>query len=94
MAIGLTKAFLNFETKQEIGQEGQNSQVFIAHDKQLDAELVIKKICKDELPNADIYFEEDRQLYDSTHPNVVQVKYACEDDGYVYIAMPYYPKGS
>ena len=41
MSIGLQTAELNFDIIREIGQEGKNSQVFLAHDKQLDAEIVI-----------------------------------------------------
>lgn len=46
MPLGLHTTELNFETTKEIGQEGKNSQVFLAHDKQLDGEIVVKKLRK------------------------------------------------
>ncbi len=94
MNLGYTKAELNFETLEEIGQEGKNSQVFRSHDKQLDAVVVTKKIAKAKLVNPSDYFSEAKRLYDSSHPNVVQIKYACEDADYIYLAMPFYKNGS
>lgn len=94
MPIGLYTAELNFETIQEIGQEGRNSQVFLAHDKQLDGEIVVKKIAKTRLPNANEYYRESKILYTSSHPYVVRVNYGCADNDNIYIAMPYYKNGS
>ncbi|HEY5592219.1 MAG TPA: serine/threonine-protein kinase [Paludibacter sp.] len=94
MFIGLHTASLNFETIKEIGQEGKNSTVFIAHDKQLDGEIVVKKIEKSKMPNAAEYFNESKLLYNSIHQNIVRVIYGCEDNDHIYIAMPYYKNGS
>ena len=94
MPIGLHTAELNFETLREIGQEGRNSKVYIARDKQLDAEIVVKKILKTSLRNADEYYEEAKKLNTSAHTNVVKVSYGCADIEHIYIAMPYYAKGS
>jgi len=94
MPIGLYTAELNFETIREIGQEGRNSQVFLAHDKQLDGEIVVKKIEKTKLPNANEYYREAKILYASTHPYVVRVNYGCSDSDHIYIAMPFYKNGS
>jgi eukaryotic-like serine/threonine-protein kinase len=88
------KAEIEFEIKTEIGHDGKNSRVYIIHDKQLDAELAIKQIEIKDFKNIDLYFNEARILYLSSHKNVVDVKYACKDDNSVYIAMPYYEKGS
>jgi eukaryotic-like serine/threonine-protein kinase len=88
------KAEISFEYKEEIGQEGANSNAFLAHDKQLDADIVIKQVKKAGSESLETFFEEARILYLSSHPNVVQVHYACEDDDYVYIGMPYYKAGS
>lgn len=41
-----TKAELQFVIQRDIGEEGKNSDVFVAHDKQLDAELVVKRVEK------------------------------------------------
>lgn len=94
MPIGLYTAELNFETIKEIGQEGKNSKVFLAHDKQLDGEIVVKKIDKSKMKNADEYYREAKILYASSHPYVVRVYYGCADNDHIYIAMPYYQRGS
>lgn len=94
MPIGLYTAELNFETLKEIGQEGRNSQVFLAHDKQLDGQIVVKKIEKSKLPNANEYYREAKILYASSHPYVVRVNYGCSDANSIYIAMPFYANGS
>jgi len=87
-------AQVSFKLTKEIGQEGQNSSTYIAHDHQLDAEIVIKKIAKQKLDSVEVFFNESRILYLSSHPNVVQIHYACQDDDNIYIAMPYYKNGS
>lgn len=88
------KAQVSFKKLEEIGQEGQNSKVYRAHDEYLDTELVIKEVEKKPGFNADEYFSEARTLYRSAHPNVVQVSYACEDDDKIYVASPFYKNGS
>ncbi|PWQ83585.1 serine/threonine protein kinase, partial [Stenotrophomonas maltophilia] len=77
-----------------IGQDGKNSEAYIAHDSQLNAQVVVKKIAKKHLVSVDEYFTEAKTLYLSAHPNVVQIHYACQDEDHIYIAMPYYAKGS
>jgi serine/threonine protein kinase len=89
-----SRAEVSFALRQEIGQEGSNSQTFVAHDDQLDAEIVIKKIPKSALDSVDTFFDESRILYLSSHPNVVPVHYACQDTDHIFIAMPYYRRGS
>jgi len=69
-----TLAQVTFEEIEEIGQDGQNSTTFRCHDLQLDAEIVVKKIPKNDL-DEDTYFSEAQALYSSTHPNVVQIHY-------------------
>lgn len=87
------KADVSFRYIKEIGQEGQNSKVYLSHDQYLDHELVIKEVVKSSI-NPDEYFREARLLYFSTHPNVVQVNYAAQDADNVYISMPFYANGS
>ena len=94
MFKALNKAEVEFELIEEIGQDGTNSKVFKAYDKQLDAQIVLKIIDIKHLTNPDEYYEESRRLYLSTHKNVVEVKYACKDISNIFIAMPYYKKGS
>jgi serine/threonine protein kinase len=90
----ISKAELQFELKKEIGGEGKNSRVYLAEDKQLSAELVVKQMAKAAIPDAAEYFIESSILYKTEHPNVVPVYYACQDADHVYIAMPYLPNGS
>jgi serine/threonine protein kinase len=82
-----------FDLQREIGAEGRNSQVYVAHDPQLDAKLVIKKIAKAQLDTAG-YFSESACIYASAHSNVVPIHYACQDSDFIYLAMPHYAKGS
>ena len=88
-------ATLDFQLRDRIGTgEGHNSEVYLAHDPQLDAQIVVKKIAKTNLVDATQYFAEARRLYDARHPNVVDVRYACEDGESVFLAMPHYVGGS
>ena len=89
-----SRAEVSFELRTEIGHAGTNSKVHVAHDEQLDAEIVIKKIAKSALDSVGEFFEESRILYLTSHPNVVPVHYACQDADHIYIAMPYYRRGS
>lgn len=86
-------ADVQFQLGQEIGAEGRNSQVYLAHDPQLDTQLVIKKIEKRKL-DADRYFAESSCIYASSHSNVVPIHYACQDADHIYLAMPHYENGS
>ncbi|MBR0672570.1 serine/threonine-protein kinase [Neoroseomonas soli] len=88
------KAQLTFDLVKEIGQSGRNSKTYISRDHQLDAEIVIKQIAKKELASPENFFDESKALYASAHPNVVQIHYACEDAESIYLAMPYYRRGS
>jgi len=90
----LTTAQVAFELGQEIGGEGKNSRTFKATDPQLGAVIVVKKISKAKLADPAVYFSESQALYASSHPNVVQIHYACYDDEYIYVAMPLYKNGS
>lgn len=88
------KAEIAFELRREIGQAGANSKTYVAQDEQLDAEIVIKQVPKISLDSVDAYFDESKILYLSAHANVVQIHYACQDSDNVFIAMPYYKRGS
>ena len=92
--MGAYTVRLDFETKKEIGQEGRNSKVYLAHDKQLDGEIVIKEINKEKADSPDNYFKEARILHANQHNNIVRVNYACENDDNIYVAMPFYKNGS
>jgi serine/threonine protein kinase len=88
------RAELHFEFIREIGGDGRNSRTFVSQDHQLNAEIVIKQIDKTKLPSAVNFFDESKALYAGAHPNVVQIHYACQDEANIYLAMPYYRKGS
>jgi serine/threonine protein kinase len=94
MSLGIKLTRLGFELKDEIGQEGMNSRVFKSYDPQLDATIVVKRIEKSKFADASKYYEEAKRLYASEHPYVVQIKYSSEDDDAIYLAMPFYAKGS
>lgn len=85
---------VTFDLIKEIGADGRNSKTFVSRDHQLDAEIVIKKIDKKTLASPGNFFDESKALYASAHPNVVPIHYACEDVDSIYLAMPYYRKGS
>lgn len=85
---------LKLHYKEEIGAEGRNSTVNIAYDPQLNAELVVKRIDKKEFGNEANYFVEAQMLYANKHPNIMEIKYATQDDDYIYLAMDFYKKGS
>lgn len=94
MPLGLQTASLNFDLLTEVGQAGKNSQVYLAHDHQLSGKIVIKKINKTTLTYDGDYYKEAKILYNHEHTNIAKVNYGCEDDEYVYIAMPFYENGS
>lgn len=88
------KADVAFEWIRDLEEQGCFSRVYLAHDKHLDHDLVIKEIEKKENTNHDDYFNEARLLYKNAHPNIVQVQYAAQCDNNIYIAMPFYHNGS
>ena len=91
----IVSAKLDFELRGRIGtDEGHNSEVRMAYDPQLNAEIVVKEIPKSSFSDVEQYFSEARRLYDARHPNVVDVKYACQTSDSVFLAMPYYSQGS
>ncbi|CAE6766058.1 Serine/threonine-protein kinase PknD [Paraburkholderia domus] len=88
------RAELEFDLIREIGAEGRNSKVYLAHDHQLNAQLVIKSIDKAAGVDPTKYFHEASILYESSHPYVVPIHYGCFDNDAIHIAMPYYARGS
>lgn len=90
-----TKTNLDFEEIGPIGNnEGKNSEVFLAKDIQLDAELVVKKIEISKFKSIDEYFLEAKILYDNKHPNIMEIQWASKDDKFIYLSMPFLKKGS
>jgi eukaryotic-like serine/threonine-protein kinase len=90
-----TIATLSFTQGTQIGVgQGMNSEVHLVHDHQLDTQLAVKRVPKASFPNPAQFYNEARRLYDARHKHVVEVKYACDDHDYVYVAMPYYRGGT
>lgn len=90
-----TKTNLDFKEIGPIGNnEGKNSEVFLAKDVQLDAELVVKRIEISKFQNIDEYFLEAKMLYDNKHPNIMEIQWASKDDKFIYLSMPFLKKGS
>lgn len=92
--LDYTKTDLHFKILKNIGQEGKNSTVHIAHDYQLDTEIVVKKIPKSDFNNDSEFFDEAKKLYSSNHPNIAPIQYSCQDKDFIYITMPHFQKGS
>lgn len=91
--LTVTDAIVSFKKIKDIGAEGKNSDVFLAKDIHLDSEIVVKQITRQNL-SLDKLFAESRILHNVAHTNISPVQYACRDDNFVYITMPYYKKGS
>jgi serine/threonine protein kinase len=88
------RAEVQFNLVREIGQAGKNSTAYIVHDVQLDTEIVMKRLRKADIASPNEYFEEARSLQTTSHQNVVPILYACEDQDYIYLALPYFRHGS
>ncbi|MEY1273373.1 serine/threonine-protein kinase [Proteus mirabilis] len=86
-------ARISFKEIRELDEQGKNSRVFLAYDKNLDCNLIIKEIKKDKF-DCDEYFNEARKLYQSSHPNIVQIQYAAQNDNFIYLGLPFYENGS
>lgn len=92
--MGLCNTTLRFDLLERIGgAEGENSVVYKAFDPQLNVYLVVKKIRKSKLEESN-YFNESRILYECKHPNIMEIRYASEDDNAVYFSMPICKNGS
>lgn len=89
----MKRADVNFTYLKNIGQAGKNSEVYLAKDEHLDAEVAIKEVDKSKI-NATDYFKEARLLYASRHPNIVAINYACQDADNIYVCMPFYQNGT
>ena len=92
---------VDLENMQLFGNvEGKNSSVYLANDRQLRHQFVVKKIKKSDIYNdyesteEKNLFNESSILYKVAHPNISEIQYASFDDDFVYIVMPYYQNGS
>lgn len=92
---------VDLENMQPFGNtEGKNSSIFLAHDKQLRQQFIVKKIRKEDIfkdfggENEENLFLESSILYKVSHPNITEIQYASSDESSVYMVMPYYRNGS
>lgn len=85
---------LNLELRCKLNDEGKNSCVYVMKDKQLNTDLVVKCVSKNDFTGADEYFNEAAILYEVQHTNIVKIQHATEDVENVYFSMPYYKNGS
>jgi serine/threonine protein kinase len=93
MIAPMKRADVNFTYLKNIGLAGKNSEVYLAKDEHLDAEVAIKEVKKSSIDVAN-YFREARLLYASRHPNIVSINYACQDQDNIYVCMPFYQNGT
>lgn len=90
----VVESHLIFEKKEFIGDEGRNSKTYVAYDKQLNTDFVVKEINKNSYKDENEYFKESRMLYMCEHPNICKVQWATQNEEAVYFSMPYYKNGS
>lgn len=95
MAIGNDNILIPVDFIKRIGElNGLNSEVYLAIEKNIQREVIIKKIEKVYLNHKD--YLEAIYLKEAKHPNVVDISYAGDSScgKYVYLVMPYYKNGS
>lgn len=87
---------LQLEKVKNIGIEGKNSEVWIARDRQIEEMVVLKEVSKESLERQDIddYFSEAKILNAVSHPNIMPIRYASQDETKLYIIMPLFYNGS
>lgn len=80
---------VDLENMQPFGNtEGKNSSVFLANDKQLRQQFIVKKIKKADIfkdfgnENEDNLFLESSILYKVSHPNITEIQYASFDENF------------
>ncbi|WP_422122336.1 serine/threonine-protein kinase [Planococcus sp. X10-3] len=87
---------IEIEKVRSIGLEGKNSEVWLARDRQIEEMVVLKEISKVSLEKqyVDDYFLEAKILNAVSHPNIMPIRYASQDEKNIYIVMPHFYNGS
>lgn len=81
--------------KQSMVEQGMNSKTYLAHDPQLNADMVLKEVSYADPAMAVVVLEEAQRLQAVQHPHVARVQYASDDgSGTIRVAMPFYKRGS
>jgi serine/threonine protein kinase len=84
----------SFDLQKRLGS-GYFGTVWLARDTTLDVQRAVKIISPNKIRNADNIFHEAQVLQAAQHANVVRIFEAgTSNDGSIYIAMEYLPKGS
>lgn len=86
----------------KLGQQGHFGNVFLAKDLNLDREIVVKEIPKVKIIDESDYFKESKILYETKHPNIVEIHcagfkeefYDGKKMKHICLFMPYYENGS
>jgi serine/threonine protein kinase len=90
--VALVAASFDFQKRLGSGNFGE---VWLAVDTGLDTERAVKLIPPSKVLNPQNFFQEAQLLKAAEHPNVVRVYETGEmNDGRLYVAMEYLPKGS
>ena len=95
------KTILKLEIIGDIGgEEGKNSDIKLARDHQLGADLAVKIIPKEKFikdfgtGSENMFFTEAKMIYANQHPNIVKIQYASSCTNNIYYTMPFYKNGS
>ena len=92
---------VDLENMKPLGNdEGKNSAVYLADDKQLKHQFIVKNVSKSSIykdfgnEDEENLFLESSILYKVSHPNITEIQYASYDADNIYMVMPYYKNGS
>jgi len=85
---------VNIKIIEKLNSEGSNSNLYLVEDSQLGTNFILKQIKKSKFHNPLSYFTEAKKIYNTNHPNIVNIVHGSYDNEYIYITMPYYKKGS
>lgn len=85
---------VNFDFRKRLGS-GYFGEVWLAREAGLDTDRAVKLIPQAKVSNQENFFHEAQVLKAAEHPNVVRVEdTGTMEDGRIYVAMEYLPKGS
>lgn len=75
--------------------QGMNSDTYLAHDPQLNADVVLKEVKYGSLQDMQRALAEVQRLYSARHPHVASAQYAADTgQNIIRVVMPLYQRGS
>lgn len=81
--------------KEEMPLQGANSKTYLAHDPQLNAEVVLKEVKYGTAADMTKALGEAQRLHAVRHPHVARTQYAADTGtNAIRVVMPYYQRGS